>query len=318
MKIKENILNKNQTKGAIYGLLIGDAAGVPYEFNLPEQLPAYQSINMIPPKYFERTYPNVEVGTWSDDGAQALCLLDSLLYKNHMNTEDFMNRLCNWYQYGYMAIDHKVFDVGVQTAEAIRKYLLNVPLNEVASNDVHANGNGSLMRVLPLAIWHKGTDEELISDAYIQSHVTHAHLRSKVCCALYCLWARYILKGLNINDSWSKSVEILRKHYQENELELEQLEFYIRPDELEKGSGSGYVVDCLKSAKFALQQDNFEDVIKTAIAFGNDTDTTACVAGGIAGLYYGFDAIPKHWIQLLRGKEILKPLLSKLFNSLEI
>mgnify|MGYP003616215497 FL=1 len=110
---------QDRIKGAIYGLLIGDAVGVPYEFNLPEQLPSYDQIDMISPANFQKTYPNIPFGTWSDDGAQALCLLDSLLYKNQLDPEDLMNRMCNWYQHGYMAVDYQVFDVGIQTSSAI-------------------------------------------------------------------------------------------------------------------------------------------------------------------------------------------------------
>lgn len=306
---------QDQLKGAIYGLLVGDAVGVSYEFLLAEQLPAYDQIEMLPPNNFAKTYPHIPVGTWSDDGAQALCLLDSLLYKNKMDTEDFMKRICNWYQCGYMAVDFQVFDVGVQTAEAIRNYLSGVPLLQVANNDVLANGNGSLMRVLPLAIWHQGSDIQLIEDAYAQSHVTHAHLRSKVCCALYCLWARSILNGLDIEAAWSDAVTKLRAYLKDKPEDLEQLEYYIRPDELEKGTGSGYVVDCLKSARYALQQTTYQDVIKTAIAFGRDTDTTACVAGGIAGLYFGFDSIPESWLAQLRAKDLVEPLLAKLLSN---
>ena len=306
---------QDQLKGAIYGLLVGDAVGVSYEFLLVEQLPAYDQIEMLPPNNFAKTYPHIPVGTWSDDGAQALCLLDSLLYKNKMDTEDFMKRICNWYQCGYMAVDFQVFDVGVQTAEAIRNYLSGVPLLQVANNDVLANGNGSLMRVLPLAIWHQGSDIQLIEDAYAQSHVTHAHLRSKVCCALYCLWARSILNGLDIAAAWSDAVTKLRAYLKDKPDDLEQLEYYIRPDELEKGTGSGYVVDCLKSARYALKQTTYQDVIKTAIAFGRDTDTTACVAGGIAGLYFGFDSIPESWLAQLRAKDLVEPLLTKLLSN---
>jgi len=306
---------QDQLKGAIYGLLVGDAVGVSYEFLLAEQLPAYDQIEMLPPNNFAKTYPHIPVGTWSDDGAQALCLLDSLLYKNKMDTEDFMKRICNWYQCGYMAVDFQVFDVGVQTAEAIRNYLSGVPLLQVANNDVLANGNGSLMRVLPLAIWHQGSDIQLIEDAYAQSHVTHAHLRSKVCCALYCLWARSILNGLDIDAAWSDAVTKLRAYLKDKPDDLEQLEYYIRPDELEKGTGSGYVVDCLKSARYALKQTTYQDVIKTAIAFGRDTDTTACVAGGIAGLYFGFDSIPESWLAQLRAKDLVEPLLAKLLSN---
>jgi ADP-ribosylglycohydrolase len=229
-----------------------------------------------------------------------------------MDAEDLMKRLCNWYQYGYMAVDYQVFDVGVQTAESIRKYLMGVPLSQVAKNDEHANGNGSLMRVLPLALWHQGSDQQLIEDAYTQSHITHAHLRSKVCCALYCLWARSILNGLDIEPAWSDAVARLRQCLQDRQEDLQQLELYIRPDEFVQGTGSGYVVDCLNSARYALQKKSYQDVIKSSIALGRDTDTTACVAGGIAGLYFGYHAIPQLWLDQLRGKALVEPLLEKL------
>lgn len=305
---------QERIKGAIYGLLIGDAVGVPYEFNSPEQLPCYDQIDMVPPLNFKKTYTDISFGTWSDDGAQALCLLDSLLSKHQFDAEDLMQRICQWYQQGYMAVDRQVFDVGIQTIEAIEDYLAGVALEQVAENYEQSNGNGSLMRVLPLAIWHIGSDEQLVQDAYAQSHITHAHLRSKVCCALYCLWARYILRGLDIESAWHQAVCQLRISLQDKPEDLEQLDVYIQPEKLDKGTGSGYVVDCLKSARYALQQNNYKDVIKTAIALGNDTDTTACVAGGIAGLYFGFQGIPMQWIQQLRGKELVEPLLEKLYK----
>ena len=307
---------QNKLRGGIYGLLIGDAVGVPYEFHLPEQLPHIIDIDMIPPKNFSRTYPDIPIGTWSDDGAQALCLLASLLDCQKLDAVDLMNRIANWYQFGYMTPDYQVFDVGVQTATAIRKYLLGTPVMQVANDDEHANGNGALMRVLPLALWHQGTDEALILAAYLQSHITHAHLRSKVCCALYCLWARYILKGMVINAAWSHAVTILRQYYEKRPDELEQLEFFIRPDDLERGMGSGYVVDCLKSAYLALQEPNYQAVIKKAISLGRDTDTTACVAGGLAGLAFGYGDIPPVWLQQLRAKEMVEPLIKKLIEGL--
>ena len=97
---------------------------------------------------------------------------------------------------------------------------------------------------------------------------------------------------------------------------MEQLEFFIRPDDLERGMGSGYVVDCLKSAYLALQEPNYQAVIKKAISLGRDTDTTACVAGGLAGLAFGYEDIPPVWLQQLRAKELVEPLLIQLIEGL--
>ena len=298
------MIDRNQRiRGAIYGLLIGDAVGVPYEFNSPDELPPIDLIDMILPQNFSRTYPHVPIGTWSDDGAQALCLLASLIHCNEFDDHDFMNRICNWYKYGYMAVDSKIFDVGIQTSDAIQGYLTGVPLSDVAKDDERSNGNGALMRVLPLALWHQGSNEELIKDAYAQSHITHAHIRSKLCCAIYCLWARNILQGKEINQAWENAKQYMFNYCQGKPEELIELETNIYVEHLEKSKGTGYVVDCLNSAYYVLQADGYKDIIKKAISLGHDTDTTACVAGGIAGLYYGFDGIPNDWIQQLREQE---------------
>ena len=91
---------RDRIAGGFYGLLIGDALGVPYEFYQADQLPPYEKIDMIPPVGFKRTYPQVETGTWSDDGAQALCLLDSLLSRKEFSLDSFSHMLLDWYEKG--------------------------------------------------------------------------------------------------------------------------------------------------------------------------------------------------------------------------
>ena len=91
------MLERDRLAGGLYGLLIGDALGVPYEFYGAEELPSYDEIEMTPPKGFQKTYPRVEAGTWSDDGAQALCLLDSLLGEGRFSLEKFSDLLLSWY-----------------------------------------------------------------------------------------------------------------------------------------------------------------------------------------------------------------------------
>ena len=116
-----------------------------------------------------------------------------------------------------------------------------------------ANGNGLLIRVLLLAIWHQGSDGQLMRDAYAQSYGAHAHLRSKVCCATLWFMGKVNFKGLlNMDDAWHDAVERLRVYFQKKLETSEQLESFIRPDEPKKGTGSGYVVDCLKTARYAL------------------------------------------------------------------
>jgi ADP-ribosylglycohydrolase len=168
------------------------------------------------------------------------------------------------------------------------------------------------MRVLPLALWHQGTDAELVLDACLQSRVTHGHPRSLACCALYCLWARRILDSST--DPWGDAVATLRGLLDRDSVLLAELEGSIKPDEPPGGQGSGYVVDCLHSARLAVQAGDFEQVVRSAIRLGDDTDTTAAVAGGIAGLRDGLASIPERWVKGLRGDNWYEPLLRQLLE----
>ncbi|CAN5906312.1 ADP-ribosylglycohydrolase family protein [soil metagenome] len=301
---------KDRIEGGLIGLLVGDALGVPYEFHDPEAIPPEPEIEFDPPAGFRRAHPNVPPGTWSDDGAQALCLLASLLERGRLDVEDLGGRLTAWYDSGYMAVDRVIFDVGIQTSRALQALREGVSATMSGPAGERDNGNGSLMRVLPLAIWHQGTDSTLIDDACQQSKVTHANPRSQACCALYCLWARRTLEG--VADPWRSAVTTLRSLCEYDSPIMRELEGAIRPDEPPAGRGSGYVVDCLRSARLAVEAGDYEQVVKAAVALGQDTDTTACVAGGIAGLRDGVAAIPQRWRDTLRGRELYEPLLQGL------
>ncbi len=303
--------SQNRIAGGFYGLLVGDALGVPYEFKHASQIPALQEIEMTPPVGYARTYANIAVGTWSDDGSQALALLDSLLRCGELDLEDLAQRFLNWQVDGLYAVDGVVFDIGITTSAALANFRAGERAAESGLSEVNSNGNGSLMRVLPLALWHRGDDAELARDAMRQSLVTHGHPRSQVCCALYCLWARNLLK--NEEDAWEAATTTLRALIKGTPHE-EELEFNVRPNDFVPGQGSGYVVDSLRSARFLMREISYENVVKAAVKLGSDTDTTACVAGGVAGVRDGIEAIPARWMDALRGREIADSLLERLLN----
>ncbi len=303
---------QDRISGGLIGLLVGDALGVPYEFHRPESLPPHPAIEYAPPPSFSRSHRGVPPGTWSDDGAQALCLLASLLECERLDVSDFARRLVGWYDDGYLAVDGVVFDVGITTRRAIHALKAGTSPLDAGPTGERDNGNGSLMRSLPLALWHHGEDEELVRDAHAQSRVTHGHLRSQVCCALYCLWARRVLAAAS--DPWNDAVRALRQIYHASPGALQELEGSVRPDAPPQGKGSGYVVDCLHSARSALQASSYVDVVRGAILLGDDTDTTACVAGGIAGLRGGIGEIPERWRAGLRGQDLCEPMLQRLLQ----
>jgi ADP-ribosylglycohydrolase len=113
--------------------------------------------------------------------------------------------------------------------------------------------------------------------------------------------------------AWEVAVSRLRALYKDQEEAAKELEGAIRPDDPPRGQGTGYVVDCLNSARWAVTHSkNYEQVVRSAIGLGHDTDTTACVAGGIAGIRYGAKGIPNRWQSKLLGRELLDPLLEQL------
>jgi ADP-ribosylglycohydrolase len=304
--------------GGIVGLLVGDALGVPFEFHAPEEIPERELIQMTPPPGFRRAHSGVPPGTWSDDGAQALALLASLQECGRFSLVDFADRLLRWEDDGYMAVDGHVFDIGIQTADALSRLRDGFPAREAGSMGEHENGNGSLMRVLPLALWHQGSNEELVRAAHLQSLPTHGHPRSQVACALYCLVARGYLACES--DPWSMAHERLRNIYdnwpkaRERQSLMTEIETLGEFGRSEQPRGTGYVVDSLYSARSAMEEPTFEEVAKAAISFGNDTDTTAAIACGLAGIKFGLDRIPTRWLAQMRGFDLAEPLLAR-FNG---
>lgn len=299
-----------RVSGGLWGLLIGDALGVPYEFAPAKRIPERRRIEMDPPVEFLRSHWGVKPGTWSDDGAQALCLLATLLERGEVDPHDLMDRIARWYRDGYFAVDRNVFDVGLQTTQSITAFLRGVPAISTGRPDEMGNGNGSLMRVMPLALWHTGSDEDLLAQARLQSKPTHAHARAELSCALVCLWARRLMA--NSVNAWMEAVEILEGLVPPGSADRHELDTAVRPRDDLPAKGSGYVVDTLHSVRLAMRERTFEDVVRAAVALGNDTDTTACVAGGVAGVKYGFQGIPRRWYKTLRGKELVEPLLADL------
>lgn len=316
--MNEIMTKRDRIAGGFYGLLIGDALGVPYEFYEAGELPSYEEIDMLPPAGFRKTYPAVEAGTWSDDGAQALCLLHSLLRQGRFSLKDFSENLSSWYEEGTWAVDGIVFDVGIQTANALNAYKNGMQPELCGMLNPDGKGNGGLMRVLSLVLWHGihgSTDKEqrnleLVRDAHRQCLITHGHRCNQVCCALYCLAAQALLEGLEVKEAIDVGIKELRRIYEDMPGYGQELEWSIRPDQPWEGGGSGYVVDCLRSAFMILEQaSGYEDGVKRAVLLGNDTDTTACVAGGLLGIRYGLSGIPERWLAMLREREKAEELL---------
>jgi ADP-ribosyl-[dinitrogen reductase] hydrolase len=307
---KEGLTRAERARGGLLGLLVGDALGVPHEFKSAKQIPPRESINMVMPDSYRRSYAQVPYGTWSDDGAQALCLLASLLANKRLVLEDFGQRLLNWRDHGYMAVGGKRFDIGNQTSTALTRLRAGVAPLEAGGHQASPPTNGSLMRVLGLALWHRGSSASMFEMAMRQSMVTHGNRIAQLCCALYCGVARQLLAGVDAAQAWELAIDKLQ-HYCQADAELALvLQRDILDSPLRNAPrGSGHAVDALWSARACLREPDYPSVVRAAIAMGDDTDTTAALAGGLAGIIFGKAGIPAQWLAEMRGLELAEPAL---------
>ena len=253
----------------MYGLAIGDALGVPYEF---QQRDTFNCTGMI--GHGEHNQP---AGTWSDDTALSLATLDSLTEcHGEVNTADMLMRYRMWLEHGMYMPDGNTFDSGITVATAIR--------SRHGCDGLDDNGNGSLMRMAPCAFYHL-TDMEIEQ----VSAVTHAHEISLTACVQYVR----ILEGLVNHVPPHKAIT--------------DSGFPFDPTiPRTKVKSDGFVLNTLNAALWCLTNtDNYQDCVLTAVNLGEDTDTTASVAGALAGAVYGFESIPQEWAGRLRGRELI-------------
>lgn len=293
--------------GGIYGAIIGDAVGVPYEFIPPNSIPDWDEIDIIPPAGFTRAWPQIKPGTYSDDGAQLLHVANNIA-NNKLTAHDLHDSLVSWYKTGEFAVDNRVFDIGGQTIAA-----LSMSVEEVVKSfgkNKHCNGNGSLMRTLPVSFIRNRHD--IIPLSIELSKATHPHPWSLVCCVVYNLIARDLVTGISLDDAIANSWHEAREY-----VPMELVDVVYDVENYAAASvGSGFVVNSLWSAIDAVQQSStYEEAVKNAIKFGNDTDTTACIAGGLAGIIYGFENLPTKWVVGLRNRSQINEVINLLRKS---
>lgn len=291
----------DRLSGAVWGHLVGDAMGVPYEFG-----PAIPAAAV---RWGERAaYRPQPPGTWSDDGGLMLALLDSLLEAG-FDCDDQAQRALAWWR-GPEYKPGPLFDIGLITRESLERIRTGTPPEQAGATGEHENGNGSLMRILPIALaGSEATDAGLVDQAIRASSLTHRHPRSTMTCAVYVLAARELLRGRdNRSEALDHAFTAVASCVGGAETaELALLKGYA------PRTGSGYVVDCFWSAWDAFSNaDSFEGTVRNAISYGNDTDTTAAVAGGLAGIYWGVSGIPPDWLAGMQGAEIVDRILKKL------
>lgn len=292
--------------GGLWGVVIGDALGVPVEFVDRESLTRAPVTGMQ--GYGTHLQPP---GTWSDDTSLTLCTVESLL--SGFDLRDIGEKFVRWYREGYWTPWGQAFDIGLTTGEAIARLAAGVSPEEAGSNAESANGNGSLMRILPVALYFAGAGTPAILEAaHRVSSLTHRHPRSLMACGYYCVLAANLLHGLEFSRACQEAVGQVLPHYRQppysNELHHFARVFSGRLAGLDEAQifSDGYVIHTLEAAIWCLYQSNsFAKAVLKAVNLGGDSDTTAAVTGGLAGIMYGFRAIPGEWLAAVaRGDEL--------------
>ncbi len=307
-----------QLSGAIWGLVVGDALGVPVEFKSREYLEQYPLQEMT--GYGTHNQPP---GTWSDDSSLTFCLMESLCLG--YNLSDVGQRFVRWLYEDYWTPHGKVFDVGIGTSQAIARFRSSQDPHISGNTTESSNGNGSLMRILPLLFYisQLARDERFKKIGEV-SALTHAHPRSQLACVLYLEYIRYLLAGKTKEEAYQEFRKDLPSQLLEfPALDRERRQFHllleedIRQRDWSEISGSGYVVDSLEASLWCfLKKDSYEACVKAAIHLGEDTDTTAAITGGLAGLYYGVAAIPPSWKRSLARPGDIEDLIRRFEQAL--
>lgn len=302
----------------IMGVVVGDALGVPVEFKDRSELIEKPVKSM----QGYGTY-NLPAGSWSDDSSMTLATLDSL--RGGFDPEDIMNRFVRWMTEGKYTPFGETFDVGNTCCKSIIRYLSTHDIDVCGGSGEKDNGNGSLMRILPVCLYafekhqlKELTDKEAIEIIHIVSALTHAHVRSKIACGLYYYMVKAILEdtgslleclqeGLNNGIEFYEHVEIEKKELYHYRRLLDLDEF--KDTSVEQISSYGYVVVTLEAAIWCLiNTKTYSECVLKAVNLGYDTDTVAAIAGGLAGLYYGYEAIPKVWLDSIHRRKWIEEL----------
>lgn len=299
-------------EGSILGFAVGDALGVPAEFMDREQLQR----NPVTGMQSGGTHGQ-PAGTWSDDTSMTLCLMDSIREKG-IDYTDQMTRFSDWLWYAENTARGETFDVGGTTKHAVFKFVRGTPPLECGETAEFSCGNGSLMRILPIAFYLVGQygnaelDDRAAEIIHNASKCTHAHPRCQMACGIYSSVVFQFCSGNSLKKSVESGVLSALSFYKDkpafaevyHEFEsLKKIHLW-KEDQI---SSSGYVIHTLQASLWCLLTTScYEDCVLKAINLGEDTDTTAAVAGGLAGLCYGVRSIPENWLHELAKYNELK------------
>lgn len=304
----------NTIKSALFGVAVGDALGVPHEFSSAIDLRENPVIDMVG----YGTY-DLPPGTWSDDSSLTFCLAESLC--SGFNTDHMGELFVRWYYQDYWTATGEVFDIGIGTRNALYKIKNGTKAELAGGIGEKDNGNGSLMRILPLVFAIQNLPiEKRFERTRKVSAITHGHIRAVMACFYYLEFAKQLIEGKSRFEIYNNLQFYIPAFFEKMGITGSEIAHF---DRLLKDSiadlplseirSGGYVIETIEASVWCLlTTDNYKDAVLKAVNLGHDTDTTAAVTGGLAGLLYGFDVIPNEWVKKLARVEDIAGVANKL------
>ena len=307
----------NMWMNGIMGVVVGDALGLPVQFAPREERDADPVTDMRGHGVFD-----MPAGSWSDDSSLTLAALDALNNYGY-DPDRIMQNFVSWLKEGKFTPLGFSYDIGGACFDSITEYSRSHNWKTCGRTGENENGNGSLMRIMPFCLYcyckqkaGRMTDTEAIELIREASAFTHAHERSRIACVLYYFIVRSVLDGkMSSNKCLQRGLDDGFRLYAENGGDMDELEYFNRLRDLslfkdvprDEISGSGYVLHSLEAAVWCLLNTyNYADTVLLAVNLGLDTDTTAAITGGLAGLIYGEISIPKRWKDQILKKEMIE------------
>ncbi len=290
-------------RGSLVGLAAGDAVGTTLEFTPREYVEPIK--DMVGGGPF-----NLEPGQWTDDTSMALCLAESLVEAGGFDPFDQMRRYCKWCSSGYLSSNGRCFDIGMTTSDALTRFQ-STDEPYAGSTDPNAAGNGSIMRLAPVALFFSPDEDAVREHAALSSQTTHGAAECIDACEILATLIHRVLTGASkeqlrepVAGEWSSvGIASIAEHDY-----LTKSENEIR--------GTGYVVESLEAALWCFHTtDDFKSAILQAANLGNDADTTAAICGQVAGAYYGYASIPASWRDKLAMRDEIVRLADCLHDS---
>jgi len=293
------------TKDIIIGKAVGDALGVPVEFYDRSVLNDNPVITMR--EYGSHKQPK---GTWSDDTSMALCIIDGINKHGEYNLQEIANNFSNWLFNNEFTPHGEVFDYGMTTRRSVTRILNGIDLRKTGETSENSKGNGALMRVLALIPLLKTIDDidERWRVIIEVSGLTHNTLTNHIACMFITEYALVLDEFKNgifsefvAYQAFVHTQDIMTEFLLSNSVPANGFERILSEEfenlPINEIHSSGYVIHTLEASIWCLIRNvDFEETVLAAVNLGDDSDTTGAVAGGLAGLLYGYDSIPRDWI----------------------